>query len=96
MAAILALTQLLENSTGEFSFRCLVLRKACPNVVFSSATTLTGLLMELTQGRKKLVETQPSLGVRAGCQLFERFVGASGAGEVSLSIGRMLAGVSVY
>jgi hypothetical protein len=38
--------------------------------------------MELTQGRKKLVETQPSLGVRAGCQLFERFVGASGAGEV--------------
>ncbi|KAJ9117458.1 hypothetical protein QFC22_004308 [Naganishia vaughanmartiniae] len=60
LAAILALTQLLENST---------------------ATTLTGLLMELTQGRKKLVETQPSLGVRAGCQLFERFVGASGAGE---------------
>ncbi|KAJ9119388.1 hypothetical protein QFC24_005621 [Naganishia onofrii] len=60
LAAILALTQLLEHST---------------------ATTLTGLLMELTQGRKKLVETQPSLGVRAGCQLFERFVGASGAGE---------------
>jgi hypothetical protein len=48
------------------------------------ATTLTGLLMELTQGRKKLVETQPSLGVRAGCQLFERFVGASGAGEVGI------------
>lgn len=48
-----------------------------------AASTLTGLLMELTQGRKKLVETQPSLGVRAGCQLFERFVGASGAGEVS-------------
>ncbi|KAJ9098213.1 hypothetical protein QFC21_004542 [Naganishia friedmannii] len=68
LAAILALTQLLENST---------------------ATTLTGLLMELTQGRKKLVETQPSLGVRAGCQLFERFVGASGAGE-----GRMFCAVT--
>ncbi|KAI5449884.1 translation initiation factor eIF-2B subunit alpha [Naganishia albida] len=69
LAAILALTQLLENST---------------------ATTLTGLLMELTQGRKKLVETQPSLGVRAGCQLFERFVGASGAGEDFLSHRRSL------
>jgi len=30
-----------------------------------------------------LVDTQPSLGVRAGCQLFERFVSSSGAGEVS-------------
>lgn len=41
--------------------------------------------MELTHGRRALIDTQASLGVRAGCQLWERFVALSGGGsEVSL------------
>lgn len=39
--------------------------------------------MELTKGRKTLIDTQASLGVRAGCQLWERFVSMVGGGEVS-------------
>ncbi|ORY25843.1 hypothetical protein BCR39DRAFT_542987 [Naematelia encephala] len=40
----------------------------------STASTITGLASELTVGRRLLIDTQPSLGVRAGCQLWERFV----------------------
>lgn len=50
-------------------------------IASSTSSTLTGLLAELEQARRELVATQSSLGVRAGCQLFERFVRDSGAGE---------------
>ncbi|OWZ63192.1 hypothetical protein AYX15_04766 [Cryptococcus neoformans] len=39
----------------------------------STASTVTGLASELTVGRQVLINTQASLGVRAGCQLWERF-----------------------
>ncbi|WVQ79060.1 hypothetical protein IAT38_001153 [Cryptococcus sp. DSM 104549] len=39
----------------------------------STASTVTGLASELTIGRQALMNTQASLGVRAGCQLWERF-----------------------
>ncbi|WVN85831.1 uncharacterized protein L203_100983 [Cryptococcus depauperatus CBS 7841] len=39
----------------------------------STASTVTGLASELTVGRQTLINTQTSLGVRAGCQLWERF-----------------------
>ncbi|WWC68799.1 uncharacterized protein I206_102734 [Kwoniella pini CBS 10737] len=47
----------------------------------STASTVTGLAQELTIGRKTLINTQPSLGVRAGCQLWERFFALSMGGE---------------
>ncbi|KAK8861410.1 hypothetical protein IAR55_002229 [Kwoniella newhampshirensis] len=47
----------------------------------STASTVTGLASELTLGRKTLINTQTSLGVRAGCQLWERFFALSGGGE---------------
>ena len=47
----------------------------------STATTVTGLMRDLTDAKDKLMATQSSLGVRAGCQLFERFVRDSGAGQ---------------
>ncbi|KAK1920959.1 hypothetical protein DB88DRAFT_444396 [Papiliotrema laurentii] len=47
----------------------------------STASTISGLTMELTAGRKALVESQHSLGVRAGCQLWERFISLSHSGE---------------
>jgi translation initiation factor eIF-2B subunit alpha len=43
----------------------------------STATTLSGLAIELSHGRQTLTATQSSLGVRAGCQLWERFLAAS-------------------
>ncbi|BEI82435.1 hypothetical protein CcaverHIS002_0303030 [Cutaneotrichosporon cavernicola] len=43
----------------------------------STATTLSGLAIELFHGRQTLIATQSSLGVRAGCQLWERFLAAS-------------------
>lgn len=49
----------------------------------STASTVTGLATELTLARQLLVDTQASLGVRAGCQLWERFFALSGGGEVS-------------
>lgn len=86
LAAILALTQLMEVSTGkplpQLPSHLFQLTKY-PHVLERTASTLTGLLTELVSARQKLVDTQPSLGVRAGCQLFERFVSSSGAGEVS-------------
>ncbi|KAK4686059.1 translation initiation factor eIF-2B subunit alpha, partial [Tremellales sp. Uapishka_1] len=48
----------------------------------STASTVTGLASELTVGRQILVDTQISLGVRAGCQLWERFFALSGGGEI--------------
>lgn len=49
------------------------------------ASTVTGLASELTVGRQVLINTQASLGVRAGCQLWERFFALfPGVGEVSL------------
>lgn len=51
------------------------------------ASTVTGLASELTVGRQALINTQASLGVRAGCQLWERFFALfPGVGEVSLYI----------
>ncbi|KAL1409505.1 translation initiation factor eIF-2B subunit alpha [Vanrija albida] len=47
----------------------------------STASTVSGLAIELTNGRRRLNDSQPSLGVRAGCQLWERFVALSGGGE---------------
>ncbi|WVW79963.1 hypothetical protein I302_101936 [Kwoniella bestiolae CBS 10118] len=47
----------------------------------STASTVTGLASELTIGRQALINTQPSLGVRAGCQLWERFFALSMGGE---------------
>ncbi|KAL7419674.1 translation initiation factor eIF-2B subunit alpha [Cryptotrichosporon argae] len=47
----------------------------------STATTINGLINELTQGRNRLNNTQQSLGVRAGCQLWERFVAAGNTME---------------
>ena len=48
------------------------------------ATTMTGLASEVTAGTEILLESQMSLGVRAGCQLWERFFASSGGGpEVS-------------
>lgn len=38
--------------------------------------------MELRNGRQHLIQTQTSLGVRAGCQLWERFVAVNTGGEV--------------
>lgn len=50
------------------------------------ASTVTGLASELTVGRQVLINTQASLGVRAGCQLWERFFALfPGVGEVSLT-----------
>ncbi|GMK58250.1 hypothetical protein CspeluHIS016_0502820 [Cutaneotrichosporon spelunceum] len=43
----------------------------------STSTTLSGLAIELYHGRQTLIATQCSLGVRAGCQLWERFLAAS-------------------
>jgi len=51
----------------------------------STASTVTGLATELTLARQLLVDTQPSLGVRAGCQLWERFFALSGGGQVDSS-----------
>jgi hypothetical protein len=45
------------------------------------AATITGLAQELTVGRQLLVDTQASLGVRAGCQLWERFFALSAGSE---------------
>lgn len=51
------------------------------------ASTVTGLASELTVGRQALINTQASLGVRAGCQLWERFFALfPGVGEVGLYI----------
>ncbi|WVF67078.1 hypothetical protein IAT40_001823 [Kwoniella sp. CBS 6097] len=47
----------------------------------STASTVTGLATELTIGRQALINTQHSLGVRAGCQLWERFFALSMGGE---------------
>jgi translation initiation factor eIF-2B subunit alpha len=47
----------------------------------TQAATITGLAQELTLGRQRLVDTQSSLGVRAGCQLWERFFAISAGGE---------------
>ncbi|ODO06166.1 translation initiation factor eIF-2B subunit alpha [Cryptococcus wingfieldii CBS 7118] len=48
----------------------------------STASTVTGLASELTVGRQALINTQTSLGVRAGCQLWERFFAVfPGVGE---------------
>ncbi|CAD6564897.1 MAG: translation initiation factor eIF-2B subunit alpha [Tremellales sp. Tagirdzhanova-0007] len=47
----------------------------------STSSTVTGLATELTLARQLLVDTQTSLGVRAGCQLWERFFALSGGGE---------------
>ncbi|GFZ42780.1 hypothetical protein JCM24511_00498 [Saitozyma sp. JCM 24511] len=47
----------------------------------STAATITGLAQELTIGRQLLVDTQASLGVRAGCQLWERFFALSAGSE---------------
>ncbi|WWC87699.1 uncharacterized protein L201_002591 [Kwoniella dendrophila CBS 6074] len=47
----------------------------------STASTVTGLASELTIGRQALINTQLSLGVRAGCQLWERFFALSMGGE---------------
>ncbi len=49
----------------------------------STASTVTGLATELTFARQLLVDKQASLGVRAGCQLWERFFALSGGVEVS-------------
>jgi translation initiation factor eIF-2B subunit alpha len=86
IAAILALTQLMQVSSGkptlELNSRCISPRLAI-YLNSSIATTSSGLLEDLLAARNKLVSHIPSLGVRAGCQLFERFVGFSGAGAVS-------------
>ncbi|WVR03967.1 hypothetical protein IAU60_000966 [Kwoniella sp. DSM 27419] len=47
----------------------------------STSSTVTGLANELTIGRQALISTQSSLGVRAGCQLWERFFALSMGGE---------------
>ncbi|WRT65528.1 uncharacterized protein IL334_002473 [Kwoniella shivajii] len=47
----------------------------------STASTVTGLASELTIGRQALINSQSSLGVRAGCQLWERFFALSMGGE---------------
>ncbi len=64
-------------------FSLLPLAHSIPHFPPKTASTLSNLLSELVQARQKLVSIIPSLGVRAGCQLFERFVGFSGAGTVS-------------
>lgn len=62
-------------------------------VFYSPASTVTGLASELTVARQVLINTQASLGVRAGCQLWERFFALfPGVGEVSLTfpgVGRL-------
>lgn len=63
-------------------------------VLLTPASTVSGLAMELTQGRRKLIDTQASLGVRAGCQLWERFVSMVGGGEVGACSGTLIPGLS--
>lgn len=48
--------------------------KACADS--TSAATLAGLSHEIQAGRELLIGTQPWLGVRAGCQLWDRFFSA--------------------
>ncbi|RXK41385.1 translation initiation factor eIF-2B subunit alpha [Tremella mesenterica] len=47
----------------------------------STASTISGLATELMHARQTLIETQASLGVRAGCQLWERFFALSAGSE---------------
>jgi len=52
-----------------------------------AATTSFGLAEDVKVGRETLMNTQSSLGVRAGCQLWERFFSLSRPGDlVCLSI----------
>ncbi|ORX36315.1 hypothetical protein BD324DRAFT_651555 [Kockovaella imperatae] len=46
----------------------------------SSSTTMTGLASEVNAGTEILQDNQANLGVRAGCQLWERFFASSGGG----------------
>lgn len=79
VAAILALVELMEASTGK-------LLHAALRTAHTPASTVSGLAIELTNGRRRLNDSQHSLGVRAGCQLWERFVALSGGGgEVSVT-----------
>jgi len=46
------------------------------------ATTSFGLAEDVKVGRETLMNTQSSLGVRAGCQLWERFFSLSRPGDL--------------
>jgi hypothetical protein len=43
-------------------------------------------MLDLKKGRQALIETQTSLGVRAGCQLWERFIAIEHGGPVSFEL----------
>jgi translation initiation factor eIF-2B subunit alpha len=80
IAAILALVELMEASTGGST--ALLSRLCLGAEVDEIATTSFGLAEDVKNGRETLMNTQSSLGVRAGCQLWERFFSLSGGGDL--------------
>ena len=66
----------MEASTGKSFFH-----QTWAELILHPASTVTGLASELTAGRQTLLDSQASLGVRAGCQLWERFFASAGGGE---------------
>jgi translation initiation factor eIF-2B subunit alpha len=73
IAAILALVELMESSTEPINH----IEADC------TATTSFGLAEDVKVGRETLMNTQSSLGVRAGCQLWERFFSLSRPGDLA-------------
>ena len=70
LAAILSLTELIENSAGEF-----FIRPSCPIPKLSSAGTMFELVKALNDGAEVLkTRSSNPISINAGCELFIAFV----------------------